>query len=85
MTYDDPIQKSILSDRPDGCNFFYGFAPDDHRQINVRWETPIGGDLAIGWAAYVGGEKIGVYNKLLAAEAAALKWMKEHPVVEAKE
>lgn len=63
---------SILSKDMDGCKFFYGFAPGDHRQINVRKE-------ADGWIAYVHGDRIGAYEHKDDAEAAAVKWIETNP------
>jgi hypothetical protein len=61
---------SILSERPDGFNFYYGFMQGDHRQINVRYE---GG----WWRAYVGGELMPEkYGYKAAAEAGAIEWAK---------
>ncbi len=72
---------SILSDRVDGSNFYYGFTPGDARQINVRLEdfTAHGGVKVPVWAYYVGGERIGHELSKGEAERAAIKWAKEHP------
>lgn len=70
---------SILSKERDGHGFYYGFAPDDGRQVNVRYET-FGLCEPMGYAAYVGGERLPYkYETLEDAEAGALKWMKLHP------
>lgn len=64
---------SILSDREDGCGFFYGYRDGDGRQINVRHE-------GASWKAYVGGDEIpGEHASKVAAERAALAWMDENP------
>ena len=70
---------SILSAVPDGHRFYYGFAPGDGRQINVRSESD--GILRwMRWFAYVGGKKLpqghGTFEE---AETAALAWMAKHP------
>jgi hypothetical protein len=71
---------SILSKEPDGVGFYYGFLEGDHRQINVRF---CGGMHCEGyWQAFVGGEEIDKGQRAFltkeAAEAAAIKWAKEH-------
>ena len=66
------MAESILSDRPDGVGYYYGFLDGDHRQINVRYE---GG----WWIAYVGGEKVARKNYKSIAEHAAIEWAKAHP------
>ena len=63
---------SILSDRTDHYNFFYGFAPGDYRQINVRFEGP-------DWVAYVGGEPVGRYPSKDQAEAGAIAYIEANP------
>jgi hypothetical protein len=69
---------SILSDRPDGVGYYYGFLEGDGRQINVRELHTIA--LEPKWHAYVGGELIpGRWETKDEAEAAAIKWAKEHP------
>lgn len=35
---------SILSERRDGLGFYYGFAPNDARRIDVRVEEVVGAD-----------------------------------------
>jgi hypothetical protein len=65
---------SILSNRPDAFNYFYGFMKGDHRQINVRLED------MVGWNAYVGGEKVpGHFHSKNEAEQAAISWAKSNP------
>lgn len=67
--------NSILSIRPDGCGFHYGFLPDDHRQINVRC-----GPIDLCWRAYVGGERVGdVFDTREEAERASVEWAKANP------
>lgn len=70
--------KSILSERPDGAGFYYGFNGSDHRQINVRLE----GNHRKGppWVVYVGGERIGNADTLRRGEDLALIWMEQNPV-----
>ena len=63
---------SILSDRMDGGNFYYGWYPDDNRQVNVRFEGP-------AWVAYVGGVPVGAYESKDAAEAGAVAYIKANP------
>lgn len=76
---------SILSSQPDGCGFYYGFAPDDARQINVKSELGIfckdGQSFhPLRWTASVGGEPIeGGWASKAEAEAAAIKWIAENP------
>jgi len=65
---------TILSDHPDGMNFFYGYLGTDHRQINVRYEQD-------GWVAYVHGDRIGAYQTKDAAEKAAIDWIKANPEI----
>lgn len=77
-----PNDRTILSQRPDGYGYHYGFAPDDYRQINVR-QGP--GDSL--WRAWVGGERVTdsaapAWVTKEEAEAAALAWMKAHPVAD---
>ncbi len=77
---------SILSERPDGAGYHYGFAHPDHRQINVRR-----GPVDLLWRAYVGGNRVGsvsdadggAWETKTQAEAAAIAWMKAHPVASA--
>ena len=89
------IIGSILSDRTDHYNFYYGFAPGDYRQINVRYETadgkPVSDAPIIGlygerrkkfgrwWVAYVGGEPVGRYDSKDAAEAGAVAYIEANP------
>lgn len=72
---------SILSERPDGLGMYYGFAPGDSRQINVRFEIidRLGGPTARAWVYYVGGKEIGAELSKGEAEAAAIRWAKQHP------
>lgn len=66
---------SVLSERPDGAGYYYGFIADDRRQINVRC-----GPVDLCWRAFVGGVRVGdVFNNKQHAEAAALIWIKTHP------
>lgn len=70
---------SILSDRPDGVGYYYGFAPKDYRRIDVRK-----GPADLLWRAYVAGDRIGdaengVWETKAGAEAAALQWLADHP------
>lgn len=70
---------SVLSDRPDGFGFYYGFVSGDHRQINVR---PGAYDMGLGaprWRAYVGGKDIGSFTSKAKAEDAALCYLKANP------
>ena len=66
------IIGSILSDREDGAGYFYGFAPGDYRQVNIRFEGP-------AWVAYVGGVPVGAYESKDAAEAGAVAYIKANP------
>lgn len=73
---------SILSDIADGLNFFYGFTPGDYRRIDVRE-----GPHDTLWRAWVGGVRItdavtAAWVSKDEAEAAALAWMKSHPVAD---
>ena len=86
---------SILSREMDGLHFYYGFAPGDYRQINVRFETADGKPVAeapiIGlygeqrkkfgswWVAYVGGEPVGRYPSKDQAEAGAIQYIEANP------
>jgi hypothetical protein len=68
---------TILSREPDGFGYYYGFAPGDHRQINVRR-----GPVDLLWRAFVGGVRVGdgetgVWNTKEEAEAAALAWAEQ--------
>lgn len=59
--------SSILSREPDGHGFYYGWLPDRRGgQINVRQEGP-------WWAAYVGGDHVGLFQSKGEAEAHAIK------------
>jgi len=72
------MAKTILSDRPDGCNFYYGFVEGDSRQINVRIEGTE--EYPKGyWRAYVGGEPIGCFSTKEFAEQQAIAWIKANP------
>lgn len=71
---------SVLSIREDGYGFHYGYAPEDHRQINVRQ-----GPEDTLWRAWVGGSKVmdtatQAWGSKAEAESAALAWIKAHPV-----
>jgi hypothetical protein len=69
---------SILSGDPDGMGYYYGWLPGDNRQINVRKLHTIA--LNPKWHAYVGGVRVeGGWDSKEEAEAAAIKWAKEHP------
>lgn len=72
---------SILSHEPDGMGFHYGWLPDDHRQINVRYEhPPRGAAERFGhWAAYAGTVQVGRYGTKAEAETAAIEYLTEHP------
>lgn len=71
------MEKSILSG-PDGLGYYYGFLEGDSRQINVRKLHTIA--LQPQWHAYVGGTRLGgAWETMSEAEAAAIKWAKEHP------
>ena len=66
---------SILSDREDGCGYYYGTIPDDGRQMNVRleeeglvWRTYIGSTVAIA-AGYTKHQ----------AEELGRQWAKDNP------
>lgn len=76
-----PSEPSILSDREDGCGFFYGRLPGDVRQINVRYERPEAGEPAVfgRWVSYADGIRVGEYETKAAAEAAAIEFLKERP------
>lgn len=71
---------AILSELPDGCGYFYGFLPDDPRQINVR---KIPGDHVIGdrWEAFVGEVQLEtLFSSKREAEEAAITWALANPV-----
>jgi hypothetical protein len=70
---------SVLSAQCDGCGFYYGFAQNDYRQINVR--PARAGD----WEAFVGGELVATEASKAAAEAAALKFISDNPVARDEE
>jgi hypothetical protein len=75
-------QKSILSRKPDGHGFYYGWL--GWRQVNVRYEERIAGDgddieRDAGWFAYVSGEEIAKCPTKDEAEAAAIHWAKQNP------
>jgi hypothetical protein len=63
---------SILSDQPDGMGFYYGFAPGDIRQINVRLEKG-------AWVGYVGGEPVTRALTKEWAELEAMRWAETNP------
>ena len=73
---------SVLSDVADGLGYFYTHIPGDPRQINVRK----GPDDSL-WRAWVGSDRVMDYATQAwfskdEAEAAALQWMKSHPVAD---
>jgi hypothetical protein len=71
---------SVLSAQCDGCGFYYGFAQNDYRQINVRPAREG------GWEAFVGGVLVAAtMNSKAAAEAAALKYIDDNPVARSDE
>jgi hypothetical protein len=72
---------SVLSSRPDGVGFHYGFAPGDRRQINVRYEThEHGGSKLSGWIAYVDGIAFqDVHHSMADAEKTAIDFIKCNP------
>lgn len=76
---------SYLSREPDGVGFYYGFAPGDHRQINVRQVCPPHDRAKPWWTAYVGGQQVegpAPFRSLAEAEAAAIAWAKENPEID---
>jgi hypothetical protein len=70
-------RKSVLSARPDGLGFYYGFIPGDYRQINVAPFYVFGVQV---WCAWVGDDQlIEVFATMYDAERGAIRWMKAHP------
>ena len=66
--------SSVLSAQSDGMGYFYGFAPNDYRRIDVK--HVVGTRM---WAAYVAGVGIGLAPTKDAAEQRALDYMKANP------
>lgn len=69
---------SVLSERPDGFNFYYGFAKPDMRRIDVRRELQED-KPAFAWRAYVAGEPVGYFGSRDLAEMAAISWLQANP------
>ena len=66
---------SYLSREPDGCGYYYGFFPGDHRQINVRFEPKYS-----SFCAYVGDNTVTTTaTSIEDAEKKAMAWAKENP------
>jgi hypothetical protein len=73
------MPKTVLSSVPDEMGYYYGFLPEDNRQINVRFETRSPVEPS-GYYAYVGDDEVPHRHiSKEAAEAAALEWMKKNP------
>lgn len=70
------MQLPKMSTQPDGLGYYYGFLPDDPRQINVRLEGYWSDLNAEYWAAYVAGERLeGYFLSREEAVAAAVVFM----------
>ena len=66
---------SILSSKPDGLGFYYGFVPRDCRRVDVREEGSV-------WYGYVGGEQVVTAPTKDEAERVAVKYIEDNPEVE---
>jgi len=75
----EPQSHSILSAEPDGMGFYYGHAPGDFRQINIKPTFVNETDLAIKWEVYVAGDLIGHAETKAQAETKALLWCSANP------
>lgn len=75
----EQVAISILSAEPDGAGFYYGKAPGEFRQINVKPTFVNDSDLALKWEIYVDGELIGQAETKAGAETKALLWCSANP------
>ena len=65
--------RTILSSEPDGMGFYYGCAPGEFRQINVKRVGPS------SWEIYVAGDLVGTAESKAKAETKALLWCSANP------
>ena len=66
---------SVLSDRPDGCGYYYGFLPGDCRRIDVG----VSEEDANIWNIYIAGEHIGLARSFDEAEERAVEYLRKNP------
>jgi hypothetical protein len=68
------------STRADGFGFYYGFASQDHRQMNVRRVVVLESQIqTIRCEAFVGGVFVGEYDTIAEAQVGCEEYIKGNP------